>query len=291
MLTTDRVLSTVRRGRSFSASFAGRARSARRPLQVVILAAGMGTRLGRPEPKPLTRLLDGRTILQRQLAALRAVLGDDVPITAVVGYRSELIMSAAPDLLFAYNPDFAVTNTSKSLLRALSSSRPGGVLWLNGDVVFDPAVLELALPWLRADHSTVCVDTNTVADEEVKYTLDEGGYVRELSKSVVGGLGEAVGINYVSGADKAALITHLERCADGDYFERGIETAIAEHGLRFRPVDISRFGAVEVDFEADLHRANALLPGATALLPELLGVELQGELEGQLAGELAAEAS
>ena len=25
---------------------------------------------------------------------------------------------------------------------------------------------------------------------------------RELSKSVVGGLGEAVGINYVSGADK-----------------------------------------------------------------------------------------
>ena len=26
----------------------------------------------------------------------------------------------------------------------------GGVLWLNGDVVFDPAVLETALPALRA---------------------------------------------------------------------------------------------------------------------------------------------
>jgi CDP-glycerol glycerophosphotransferase len=138
-------------------------------------------------------------------------------------------------------------------------------------VVFDPSVLELALPWLRADHSTICVDTNTVADEEVKYTLDEGGYVRELSKTVVGGLGEAVGINYVSGADKAALIAHLERCSDGDYFERGIETAIAEHRLRFRPVDISQFGAVEVDFEADLQRANALLPGT----PLLVGLDLE----------------
>jgi CDP-glycerol glycerophosphotransferase len=278
VLTTDRVLSTVQRGRSFSATLAGRARSARRPLQVVILAAGMGTRLGRHEPKPLTRLRDGRTILQRQLAALRAVLGEDVPITAVVGYRSELIMSAAPDLLFAYNPDFAVTNTSKSLLRALRNSRPGGVLWLNGDVVFDPAVLEFALPWLRADHSTICVDTNAVAEEEVKYTLDPGGYVHELSKTVVGGLGEAVGINYVSGADKAALIAHLERCQDTDYFERAIETAIAEHRLRFRPVDISQFGVVEVDFEADLARANTLLPGTTTLFPELLDVDIDAEV-------------
>ena len=42
-------------------------RSAPGPVQVVILAAGMGTRLGRPHPKPLTPLHDGRSILQRQL--------------------------------------------------------------------------------------------------------------------------------------------------------------------------------------------------------------------------------
>jgi CDP-glycerol glycerophosphotransferase len=228
---------------------------------VVILAAGMGTRLGRDHPKPLTPLRDGRSILRRQIDGLRSVLGDDVPITAVVGFRCEMIMAAAPDLTFVYNPDFASTNTNKSLLRALSCSRDGGVLWLNGDVVFDPAVLELALPYLREDQSFVCVDTNTVADEEVKYTLDEDGFVRELSKTVVGGLGEAVGINFVSAADKPALIEHLDRCDVNDYFERGMETSIAESGLRFRPVDISEFAAVEVDFETDLQRANTLLPG------------------------------
>jgi choline kinase len=257
--TSDRVLSNVLRGRSPSHS--ARLHTAQPPLQVVILAAGMGTRLGRDHPKPLTPLHDGRSILQRQLDGLRVVLGAEVPITAVVGFRCEMIMRAAPDLTFAYNPDFASTNTSKSLLRALSNSRDGGVLWLNGDVVFDPAVLELALPFLREDQSFVCVDTNTVADEEVKYTLDADGYVRELSKTVVGGLGEAVGINFVSAADKPALIEHLAACDVQDYFERGMETAIEDRGLRFRPLDISQFAAVEVDFETDLQRANTLLPG------------------------------
>ncbi len=258
--SSDRVLNPVRRG---SAPLATRTTSRRTPpqsVQVIILAAGMGTRLGRTEPKPLTLLRDGRSILDRQLDGLRAVLGADVNVTAVVGYRSKRIMKAAPDLLFAYNPDFAVTNTSKSLLRGLRSTREGGVLWLNGDVVFDPAVLELALPTISADQSFVCVDRNTVADEEVKYTLDADGFVLELSKTVVGGLGEAVGINYVSSADKGTLIEHLAACGDQDYFERGIETAIDTEGLRVRPLDISQYNAVEVDFETDLARANSLFP-------------------------------
>ncbi len=67
-------------------------------LQVVLLTAGMGTRLGREEPKPLTPLRDGRCILQRQLDGLREVLGASVPITAVVGYRRVIMNAAAPDI-------------------------------------------------------------------------------------------------------------------------------------------------------------------------------------------------
>ncbi len=261
MRTTDRVLNNVLRGRSRAA------RSHTPPLQVVVLAAGMGTRLGRDYPKPLTPLDDGRSILQRQLDGLRAVLGADVPVTAVVGFRCEMIMRAASDLTFAYNPDFATTNTSKSLLRGLQNSRDGGVLWLNGDVVFDPAVIDQTTSFVAADQSFVCVDTATVAEEEVKYTLDADGYVQELSKTVVGGLGEAVGINYVSAADKAVLVEHLEACAVTDYFERAMETAIQQAGLRFRPLDISRFSAVEVDFPGDLERANTWLSSRAVLEP------------------------
>ena len=265
MRTADPILTAELDRRSRPAT--GRRPSDTGAPQVVILAAGMGTRLGRALPKPLTPLMDGRSIMQQQLDGIRTVYGDDVPVTVVVGYRSKAVMRAQPDLLFAFNPHYERTNTSKSLLRALRTSQPGGVLWLNGDVVFDPAVLDQTMAFVAADQSFVCVDTATVADEEVKYTLDAEGFVQELSKTVVGGLGEAVGINYVSGADKAVLIEHLEACADTDYFERAVETAIHRAGLRFRPLDISRFSAVEVDFDDDLARANTWLGSRAVLEP------------------------
>ena len=229
-----------------------------RNFQVVILAAGLGTRLGRALPKPLTALRDGRSILAQQLDNLREGFGDDVSITAVVGFKATLIMEAAPDIRFAYNEVYDSTNTCKSLLRALRTSHPGGVLWLNGDVVFDPTILRFARPSVEADRSFVCVNTESVAEEEVKYTVDADGFIDQLSKTVVGGLGEAVGINYVSGPDKAALMARLDDCEDQDYFERGIETAISSDGSRYHPLDISAFGAVEIDSEDDLARANRL---------------------------------
>ena len=226
--------------------------------QAVILAAGLGTRLGRPLPKSQTRLRDGRTIMEQQVENLRTVLGEEVPITVVVGFKATVIMEARPDVLFAYNELFDSTNTSKSLLRALETSHRGGVLWMNGDVVFDPRILQHVQPWIERDETFVCVNTAAVAEEEVKYTVDAEGFVRELSKSVVDGLGEAVGINYVSAADKQALVEELRACADTDYFERGLETAIARRGVRVVPIDISQFDVVEVDFEEDLQRADRI---------------------------------
>jgi len=228
-------------------------------VNVVILAAGLGTRLGRPYPKPLTPLADGRSILRQQLDHLRAFFGAAVRVTIVVGFKMDLVMeAAAADASFVYNELYDQTNTSRSLLKALRLAPPGGVLWLNGDVVFVPGLLDALRPHLDADRSFVAVNTDSVGEEEVKYTLDGDGYVKELSKQVVDALGEAVGINYVSAADRDLLIAHLDACADGDYFERGLETAIAEGGLRVGAVDISAYGCVEVDFEPDLERANRL---------------------------------
>jgi CDP-glycerol glycerophosphotransferase len=223
----------------------------------VILAAGMGTRLGRPFPKPLTHLDDGRSIMQQQLQNI-ARLGREHPAHIMVGFKKELIMEEFPDEIFLYNPDYSETNTSKSLLRALQRTPPGGVLWLNGDVVFDPSILDELASYLGGEQSVVCVNHAAVGEEEVKYSIDDDGFVRELSKGVVDALGEAVGINYVAAGDRDLLQRHLEKCDDNDYFERGIETAIAEDGMRVKPIDISQFNCLEVDFEDDLARANKL---------------------------------
>jgi choline kinase len=225
-------------------------------VQIVILAAGMGSRLGRSLPKPLTPLADGRSIMQQQHDNIRAAFGRDARITTVVGYRAETIVDAFPDVDYVYNDRYDQTNTSKSLLRALAKTGRSGVLWMNGDVVFDPRVLGRATELIEADRSFVTVDTASVGDEEVKYTVDAEGFVKNLSKTVVGGVGEAVGINYVSSRDKKALMRQLQRVNDQDYFERGIELGIVHDGLRVEPLDISDLYAVEVDFAEDLERAN-----------------------------------
>ena len=95
-----------------------------------------------------------------------------------------------------------------------------------------------------------------MSDEEVKYTVTPEGHIKELSKTVKGGIGEAVGINYISSLDKKAFMRHLTRVDDQDYFERGLELAIAEDGVLLQPLDISDLYAVEVDFAEDLERAN-----------------------------------
>lgn len=225
-------------------------------IQVTILAAGMGTRLGRPFPKPLTQLRDGRSILQQQLDNVHEAFGSDVRIQIVVGFKLDLIMEAAPSAVFVYNENYDQTNTNKSLLKALRASHDGPVLWMNGDVVFDSAILERLKSYIDAGQTVISVNTAAVSDEEVKYTVDADGMVKELSKTVVGGLGESVGINVIAAADKAALIKRLDECAEQDYFERGIELAIEHDGLKVLPVDISDLFAVEIDFEADLERAN-----------------------------------
>jgi choline kinase len=224
--------------------------------QVTILAAGMGTRLGRPFPKPLTPLNDGRTIMQQQLDNISEAFGADTHVQIVVGFKLDLILEAAPEAVFVYNERYDQTNTCKSLMKALRASAEGPVVWMNGDVVFEPAILERLQINIDAGQTAIAVNTAAVSDEEVKYTVDTEGLVKELSKTVVGGLGESVGINVIAAKDKAALIKRLEECDDQDYFERGIELAIEKDGLKVLPIDISDLFAVEVDFEADLERAN-----------------------------------
>ena len=150
--------------------------------QVVILAAGMGTRLARPLPKPLTELRDGRSIMKQQIDNLKFAFADTYRVMIVVGFKLEAIIERFPEATFVYNELYDQTNTSKSLLKALRASGDGGVLWMNGDVVFDPNVLTRVTPLMDAGQSFVVVNTSKVSDEEVKYTLDADGFIDQLSK-------------------------------------------------------------------------------------------------------------
>ena len=127
-------------------------------MKAVILAAGIGSRLGISEPKPLTKLKNGESILQRQVECLSEYIGIN-NIIAILGYKKELIMESFPNLLYVYNDFYDTTNTSKSLLAGLNKIEEEDVLWLNGDVVFEK---ELLPPIIQCPESCMAVNTNSV---------------------------------------------------------------------------------------------------------------------------------
>lgn len=221
--------------------------------RVIILLAGMGSRLGRPHPKSLSPLGNGESILSRQLRIFKE---QGMEVTAVVGFKKDLIMEEAYDALFAYNANYDTTNTSKSLLCALRHYPNEDVLWVNGDVVFDAKIIDLVI---SSETSAVAVNNASVAEEEIKYTLNEHGYINAISKQVKNALGEALGINLIKATDVADFIAELEEVADDEYFERGMETLIEKRGNVFKPVDIGEHSCVEVDFDEDLKQAKHLI--------------------------------
>jgi len=219
-------------------------------MKAIILGAGFGNRLGLSLPKPLIELTPAHTILDRQLNSLAAILPLH-DITVVGGYRRELIMRAYPFLSFVYNDRYADTNTAASLAAGLQNINDD-VLWMNGDVVFCDTILADFAP--DGTQNLVWVSNHPLGDEEIRYTLDSAGQIKELSKTVNNGLGEAIGINFVRKPDLSLFKSCLAQCAQADYFERAIELAIAR-GVKFAPVDVEDRFCVEVDFAEDLERA------------------------------------
>ncbi|KPK77198.1 MAG: UDP-N-acetylglucosamine pyrophosphorylase [Phycisphaerae bacterium SM23_30] len=218
---------------------------------MVILAAGVGSRLGKSEPKCFSVLPDGQTILARQINLARR--NGVRSLIIVCGFKKSLLMEKHPDVLYCYNPSFHVTNTSKSLWRALNMCS-GDVIWTNGDIVFHEEVLKNLI---AAGGNVVVVDEKDCGDEEIKYCTSPQGHIAEISKNVRASRGEALGLNRISAADLPTLVDCLSNCADDDYFEKAIELSI-EKDVIWKPLGVGELPVIEVDFDADWEKVKKI---------------------------------
>lgn len=106
-------------------------------MRAIILAAGRGSRLGAhtaDQPKCLVKLA-GRTLLDRQIAALHEVVDE---IVVVRGYAAEQI--AVPGVRYVDNHDYAARNTVDSLLKARALFE-GDCLVCYSDLVYETRLL------------------------------------------------------------------------------------------------------------------------------------------------------
>jgi choline kinase len=119
-------------------------------MNVIVMAAGVGSRLNGiagNKPKCLIKA-GGETLIRRNIDLCRS--RGLRRIAVVTGYRSDLIEAELGGLVHLYhNPFYAITNSLASLWFARDELE-GDVLLMNGDLFFEPQVLDMAIAQTRS---------------------------------------------------------------------------------------------------------------------------------------------
>jgi len=129
-------------------------------VKAIILAAGMGTRMGpytKDRPKCMLSF-NGKTLFERQIAALQQAGIEDLVV--VRGYQRQAFTLVG--LTYCDNPEFATTNMVMSLLCArehLLSAKEGCVVSY-GDIIYEPRLVQALLNGKGAVR--VLVDTDWI---------------------------------------------------------------------------------------------------------------------------------
>ncbi len=232
----------------------------------VVLAAGVGSRL-RPltdgAPKCLVPV-GGETILGRAVRLVAAAGAREVVVAT--GYlegsvRAALAGGALP-ALFAHNPDYETTQNVVSLARALALVPAGrDVVKLDGDVVFEPAVL--ARLFEAGGEACAAVDDREAPPAEAMKVTVRDGRVTRFGKGIDprAAAGESIGVERFAAARVRDLSRALERAvASGrtDVYYEDVYNDLVDAGLVMRAASVGALRWNEIDDLADLERARAL---------------------------------
>lgn len=258
-------------------------------VEVVILAAGRGSRLGQAtedRPKCLVPLA-GRAMLDWQLDALAAAgLAD---ITLATGYRAEAL--ARYGLATAHNAEWATTNMVASLLMADRAMRSNADLIVSySDIVYEPRLVRslLAAP---GDVATV-IDTEWLRlwrlrnddplDDAETLRLDLKGRITEIGRKPAGLAeieGQYIGLTKLTAAGKRAVRKLIERARAGrvrlarpvtQIHVTDLLQGLIDHGSSVHAVATAG-GWLEVDTESDLSTYESLI--ASGAMGALWSVE------------------
>lgn len=257
-------------------------------LEVIILAAGRGSRLGRLGADRPKWLLDvgAATIADRQLAgiasAARRVPGGLGAVRVVTGHASAAIQAFAAarpehDLSLLHNPDYARRNNWFSLLLALRAAGDLGgrrVAVINGDLCAEPHWIMrfLVAAATTPSESLVAVDlARTLTDESMKVAVrsHDDSALHAIGKTgVASPVGEYVGMLMARGETLTQLRSALERfehtpAAADAWYERAVAIT-AQDGVRWQTWATPDSRWVEIDDDRDHDAAARLAIGAAA---------------------------
>ena len=211
-------------------------------MKAILLAAGVGRRLGRDLPKALLEV-GGRTLLDRHLDNL-ARLG--LESLVVTGFCAERFAHLAT----AHNPEFR-RGSVLSLRTALAAIDEDAVV-MDADVLYDPAILADVCALERG----FALDPRTDPGDEEMMLGVQGGKVRAIRRGRLEGfdlVGEGVGFFKIDRASLPAVREAIDASdPEGDY-EAALDLFLGVHGADY--VLVGDRPWVEIDFPEDVERA------------------------------------
>jgi len=238
-------------------------------MKAVILSAGQGSRLlplTAERPKCLLPL-GPKSLIEWQVDILSRCGVDEIVV--VVGFRAALVEDALAKLArkglrirTLLNPFYNVADNLGSCWLA-RHEMGGDFLLLNGDTVFEPAVLQRLLRSPAAP-ITVTIDRKASYDaDDMKVHLD-GTRLLDIGKTLPRARtdGESIGLLLFRGAGPELFVAAVDRAlrtSEGlkSFYLRVIDQLAKSHRVETATIEGLSWG--EVDYPADLQRAERLV--------------------------------
>jgi choline kinase len=237
-------------------------------LQAVILAAGLGSRLGAMTtslPKALIEVA-GRPLIDYALRFAQAC--GAVRRVVVTGFHAgELrarVAAVDPQASCADNPDFRKGNLL-SLRAGLPLAEPGRpLLVMNTDHIYRPAIAALVagVAVAAAEVTAFCDRDRTLGADDMKVALDGRGRVARMSKQLDAWDVGYVGMTLIPAARRAAHVAAADAALAAQGEAIHVESVLVELAARGTPpeiADISGHGWLEVDEPHERERAERTL--------------------------------
>lgn len=240
-------------------------------MKAIILSAGQGRRL-LPWTHDLPKCLltfAGKTLLAWQLEALAAVGVTEAVV--VTGFQPQALEAeierTRPDGLSVsttYNPFFGVADNIASVW-LVREHLAGDVVLINGDTLFEPAVLEKAIDGATRP-VTVTVDHKPVYDADDMKVQLAGDRVLRIGKTLTpeSTSAESIGVLVFKGLGGPLFAAAVEAVIGqpggvSRWYLSAVDDLAAKGSVG--AVSIAGLGWTEVDYPGDLGRAEQLARG------------------------------
>ena len=237
-------------------------------MKAIILSAGQGKRLlplTETRPKCLVEV-GGLSILEWQLEVLCCCGVKDIVV--VTGFQHEKIESliqdkyAAENIRTLYNPDFDNSDNMFSCWKSCSEMDRDFLL-LNGDTIFEPAVLQRLLSEAKGD-ITITISTKDTYDADDMKVIVRGSSLARVGKDLplAEVNGESIGLSLFKSKGpemfKKVLSEAVKRSGAEKRWYLSVIDELAQEG-KVSVVDVTGLSWCEIDFQEDLEAADQVV--------------------------------